>query len=57
MQKFEYNTHNSFITPLSHEELDKLGLEGWELVSVIQPRNDDYINYVFKRPVNSKKRK
>jgi hypothetical protein len=36
--------------PASKEDLDKLGAQGWELVSVLQGRQTNQILYVFKRP-------
>jgi hypothetical protein len=36
--------------PLNHNVLNELGKLGWELVSVVIPRNAHFI-YYFKRPL------
>lgn len=36
--------------PRMQAELDRLGPQGWELVSVVQPHWGDAMRMVFKRP-------
>ena len=43
MQKWEYKVVHGW---LPEEDLNKLGAEGWELVTYIYESND----YIFKRP-------
>jgi hypothetical protein len=39
--------------PAPKTRLDELGLDGWELVSVVQGRETGQILYIFKRPLES----
>lgn len=52
MQKWEYRVGSSEWYP-SHKQLNRLGLEGWELVSVIVEVPTKAIDFVacFKRPL------
>ena len=57
MKKWEYLT----VTQCKSEDLNKLGLEGWELINIILPfdhridatnkRVNDNLCYVFKRQI------
>jgi len=59
MKKFEYKIENyrthgltTFVLTKDHEEkLNKLGEEGWELVSMHNPKSGRSIMAIFKREV------
>lgn len=52
MKKWEYlhKFHNDYQEVV---DLDKLGKEGWELVSVTEDISERYTGYYFKREVES----
>lgn len=52
MQKWEYRIEDGIIGGSILEELNKLGNEGWELASLVQPMEKDRskVRFFFKRP-------
>jgi hypothetical protein len=55
--KWEYKTLSYYLTNAPNDqELNKLGLEGWELLSTFCCGNE-WITYIFKRPIKPKKTK
>ena len=46
MKRFEYLTRRE---PISKEELNMIGVAGWELVSIY--KDSAFTNFVFKREI------
>ncbi len=54
MKKFEYQEieKNANYMCMTHQELQRLGLEGWELVAITVKSHNSYIScYIFKREI------
>ena len=53
MKKFEYlkRERNIMHNSITQNELNDLGSDGWELVTIIPQNNNGWITYFFKREI------